>query len=81
MITLAATDGSALLKLVYTSAIGAIAGAVVFSLAIYGATRAGDMRRAGRPDRAGGYALLGTVALVLSVAIVVVGLVFVAHKS
>jgi hypothetical protein len=81
VIALAGTDGSALLKLVYTSVIAGLAGAVVFSLAVYGATRAGDMRRAGRPDRASGYAILGTVALVLSVAIVVVGLVFLTHKS
>ncbi len=48
MIAQAATEGSALLKLLYISLIAGVAGAVVFSLAVYGATRAGDMRRAGR---------------------------------
>ena len=78
---LAGIDGGALLKMVYTSLIAGIAVAVVFSLAVYGATRAGDMRRAGRGERASGYAVLGTVALVLSIAIVVLGLVLVTHKS
>ncbi len=78
---LATVNVGALLKLIYSSLIAGVSVAVVFSLAIYGATRAGDKRRAGRGDRAGGYAALGTAALVLSIAIVVVGLVLVAHKS
>ncbi len=77
----AGIDWSDLFKLVWSSALGAVSVAIVVSLAIYGATRAGDMRRAGRPDRASGYAVLGTAALVLSVAIIVLGLVLVTHKS
>jgi hypothetical protein len=78
---LAAIDSGALFKLLYTSALAGVSVAVIFALAIFGATRAGDMRRAGRPDRAGGYAVLGTVALVVSIAIAVIGLVLVTHKS
>ena len=81
MSSLAGIDGGALFKVLYSSLIAVVSVAIVFSLAVYGATRAGDMRRAGRADRAGGYAVLGTVALGLAIAIAVVGLVLVAHKS
>ena len=81
MSALASIDGGALVKLLYTSLIAVVSVSIVFSLAIFGATRAGDMRRAGRAERASGYAILGTVALVVAIAIAVVGLVLVAHKS
>lgn len=77
----ASVDTTALVKLVWTSLLAVLTVAVVFSLAIFGGTRSGDMRRAGRRGPAGVFAGLGVLALVLTVAIVVVGLVFVAHKS
>jgi hypothetical protein len=81
MRALGSIDGGALVKVLYTSVLAGVSVAVVFALAIFGATRAGDMRRAGRPDRATGYAALGMVALVASIAIAVIGLVLVTRKS
>ncbi|MDQ6746224.1 MAG: hypothetical protein M3Z27_09470 [Actinomycetota bacterium] len=79
--SLASVDTGALLKLLVTSLVAGVSVSVVFSLAILGAARSGDMRRAGRPGAAGAYAVLGAAALVLAGAIVVLGLVLVAHKS
>ncbi len=77
----ASIDAPALVKLVWTSLVSVLAIAVVFSLAIYGGTRSGDMRRTGRHGRASAFAVVGGVALVLAAAIVVVGIVLLAHKS
>jgi len=74
-------DTHALLKLLYTSLLASVSVAVVFSLAIFGATRSGDMRRAGRSGPAGVFAVIGAVALVLTLAIVVYGLILVARKG
>jgi hypothetical protein len=74
-------DTSALLKLLYSSLIAGVSVAVVFSVAILGATRSSDMRRNGRTVPAGAYAVLSVVALTLAAAIVVYGLVLMARKS
>lgn len=74
-------DGGALLKLIYTSLIAGVSVAVIFAVAILGATRSGDMRREGRSGAASAYAALGVLALVLAIAIVVLGLFLVARKS
>ncbi len=74
-------DTHALLKLLYTSLLAGVSVAVVFSLAIFGATRSGDMRRSGRSVQASVFAALGAVALVLTLAIVVYGLILVARKG
>jgi hypothetical protein len=70
-----------LLKLLWTSLLAGVGVSVVFSLAIFGATRSRDMRRAGRGSAATAFAVLGTVALLGSAAIVVYGMLLVAHKS
>jgi Na+/H+-dicarboxylate symporter len=72
---------SPLLKMFYSSLIAGISVAIVFSLAILGAIRSTDMRRAGRSGAAGAYAALAALGLVLSAAVVVYGLILVAHKS
>jgi hypothetical protein len=72
---------SALLKMAYSSVIASVGAAIVFSLAILGAVRWSDMRRANRAGAAAAYATLAACALAASTAIVVYGLVLVAHKS
>ena len=80
MIT-AAIDSGALLKMLYSSAIAGVAVIVVFSLAILGATRSSDMRRAGRTGAATAYAALAGAGLILAAAIVAYGVFLVARKS
>lgn len=77
----AAVDTAALVKLLWTSLAAVLSVAVVFSLAIFGAARSGDLRRAGRRGRASVYGAVGVLATVLSVGIVIFGLVLVARKS
>lgn len=77
----AAIDTGALLKMLYTSLIAGVAVTVVFSLAILGATRSSDMRRAGRTSAATAFAALAGVGLILAAGIVVYGVTLVAHKS
>ncbi len=72
---LASVDTGALLKVLYSSLVAGVGVAVVFSLAVLGATRSADMRRAGRSGAATGYAALAGLAILLSGAIVVYGLV------
>jgi hypothetical protein len=77
----AAIDTGALLKMLYTSLGAGVAVTVVFSLAILGATRSSDMRRAGHTAPAIAYAALAGVGLILAAAIVVYGVFVVTHKS
>jgi hypothetical protein len=74
-------DTHALLKLAYSSLIAGVAVAVIFSVAILGAIRSGDMRRAHRSAAATAYAALAVVGVLGTVAIIVVGLILVAQKS
>jgi hypothetical protein len=74
-------DTGALLKLLYSSLAAGVSVAVVFSLAILGATRSSDMRRSGRSAAASAYVALTVLALILAAAIVVYGLVLMARKS
>jgi hypothetical protein len=77
----AAIDSGALLKMLYSSAIAGVTVTVVFSLAILGATRSSEMRRAGRTGAATAYAALAGVGLLAAAAIAVYGVILVAHKS
>ncbi len=79
--SLGTIDTSALLKMAYTSALAGVSVAVVFSLAILGATRRAEMRRAGRSSAALAYGALAVTALVVAGAIVVFGLALVGRKS
>lgn len=74
-------DTGALAKVAYASLLAGVGIAIVFSLAIYGATRSSDMRRAQRPGAATAYAALAITGGALSSAIVIYGLYLVAHKS
>jgi hypothetical protein len=79
--TSALIDTHALLKLAYSSLAAGIAVAVIFSVAILGATRSSDMRRANRDGAAAAYAALAVVGVLGAIAIVVLGLILVAQKS
>ncbi len=72
---------SALLKMAYSAVAASIAIAVVFSLAVMGAVRSSDARRAHRNGAAAAYTMLAFVGLACSVALVVYGLTLVVHKS
>lgn len=74
-------DTGALLRLVYTSLLSAVGVTVIFTLAVYGATRAADMRRARRPSAAAVYLGVAALSLVLTTSAVVYGLVLVAKKA
>ena len=74
-------DTHTLLKMLYASVLAGVSVAVVFSLAVLGATKSNDMRRAGRHGAASAYAALLAVALVLAAGIVIYGLVLVTRKS
>ena len=81
MIIAALIDTGALAKVAYYSLAAGISVALVFSLAVFGAIRSGDMRRDGRQGAAIGFAALAVAGAVLASAIVVYGLVLLAHKS
>ncbi len=73
-------DTGALLKMLYASLIAGVSIAVVFSVAILGATRSSDLRRARRGRAAAAYAVLAVIGLMLSAAIVAYGLILVTSK-
>jgi Na+/H+-dicarboxylate symporter len=75
------TAASPLFKMVYSALLAAVAVSIVFSIAILGAVRSSDMRRAGRTTAATAYALLAVCGLALSAAVVIYGLILVGHKS
>ena len=65
----------------YSAAVG-IGVAICFSLAIVGATRFAELRRAGGGGvAAAGYALLATIGLAATVAAAVIAIVVMANKS
>lgn len=80
--TVAATSaGHALLRMVYTSLVASVAIALVFSLAVYGLSRAGELRRVNRTRAAAIQKVIGILALAAFAVIVVYGLILVGHKS
>lgn len=62
----AAINTGALLKMLYSSLLAGVSIAVVFSLAILGATRSSEMRRARRGGAATAYAALAGVGVILT---------------
>jgi hypothetical protein len=81
MTAAAAIASNALLKMLYSSLIAGIGISLVFSVAIYGAVRASELRRDHRPNAAIAFGALAACALAASGAIVVYGVYLVAHKS
>ena len=70
-----------LLKMIFSSLIGGVSVALVFSIAVFGVIRSSDMRNAHRPGASARFAALGMLALVASAAIAIAGLILVIHKS
>ncbi len=77
---LALVDAGALLKMLWASLLASTSVALVFSLVVFGATRASDLRRASRGGAATALAVMAIVALAVSIAIVVYGLTLVVRK-
>ena len=77
----AAINTHALVKILYTSVLAGVGVAVIFSLAILGATRSSEMRREHRIVAAVAYTALAAVGLLIAAAMVIYGLTLVAHKS
>lgn len=77
----AAINTHALIKMAYTSALAGVGVAVVFSIAILGATRSSDMRRENRAAAAAAYTALAAAGLLIAGAVVIYGLILVAHKT
>jgi hypothetical protein len=79
-VTAAIVDGGALLKVLYASLGAGVGVAVVFSLAVYGATRASEERRVGRAGAAAMFTALAVVGVACAAGAAVYGVVLVAHK-
>lgn len=79
--TAAIVDTHLLLRMLYTALIAGVAISFVFSLAVYGVTRSGDLRRDGRTLASAGCAMLGAVGVILTAALIVYGVVLLARKS
>jgi hypothetical protein len=78
---MATIDAHLLLRVLYTALAAGVGVAFVFSLTVYGMTRASDMRREERPVAAVRYAALGVLGLALTAALIVYGLILLARKS
>jgi hypothetical protein len=76
----AAINTHALAKMAYSSVLAGVGVAVVFSIAILGVARSGEMRRERRTAAAVAYTALAATGLLLAAAIVIYGLTLVAHK-
>ena len=82
MIVLAeVVDWQALRDVVIASLVAGIGVTLAFSLALLGATRFADMRRAERPVRAGAYAVLGLLGLAASLAGIAAALIEMTAKG
>jgi hypothetical protein len=73
-------DTKALFDVVWASLAAGVGGTTAFSLALVGATRFSDMRRAGRGTEAVMFAVLGIVSLSLCLGAVVLGFVIIISK-
>jgi hypothetical protein len=78
--TAAIVDTHLLLRMLYTALVAGVAVTFVFSIAVYGVTRSGDLRREGRPLASAGCALLGAAGVVLTAGLIVYGIVLLARK-
>ena len=74
-------DWAALLNVLWASLLGGVGVTGIFSLALLGATRAGDLRRDGRVAAATAYAVLTAVAGVMVLAALVFGVVVMTSKD
>ena len=81
MIVATVVDWEALLDVLVASVVGAVGVTIMFSLAIYGATRLADMRReTHRAAETAGFAVLTAVGLAVTAGAVVLGLAVMLSK-
>ena len=74
-------DWAALVNVLWASLLGGVGVTGVFSLALLGATRAGDLRRDGRVAAATAYAVLTAVAGAVVLAALVFGVIVMTSKD
>jgi hypothetical protein len=80
MLVAALVETEELLETALYASIAGIGLTLVFSLAIWGATRFADLSRDERPAAAAAAAALTTIALITCLAAIVVGIVVMAQK-
>jgi hypothetical protein len=73
-------DWSKILEVVRSAVVAGIGVSVIYAVAVYGATRASDMRRAGRATIAAAYGVLGFAGFAVSLAAIVYGVVLITSK-
>jgi hypothetical protein len=73
-------DGHAAWQAVWTAAVSGIGVTVVFSLAVLGATRSTDLRRADRPAESAIFALLAVLGLAATIGAVVYAITLITTK-
>jgi hypothetical protein len=73
-------DTKALLDVVWVSLAAGVGGTAAFSLALVGATRFSDMRRAGHGTEAVMFAVLGIASLAVCLGAIVLGFVIIVSK-
>jgi hypothetical protein len=74
-------DWAALWKVVWVSFLAGVGVMIAFSLAVLGASRAGDYRRVDQPVIAAGFTVLTVAALAVCAFMLYHGYLFVVHKS
>jgi hypothetical protein len=80
MLTFALVDTEALLDTVAAAAVAGVGITLIFSLAVYGATRFVDLSRDERFVAAGAAAALAMLSLVAFIAAVTIGIIVMADK-
>lgn len=73
-------DVHALWQTIWTAAVGGVGVSIVFALAVLGATRSSDIRRAGGRGAAVPYAVLAVVGTLLGLGVAVYAIVLIAHR-
>ena len=73
-------DWGALLEVVWTSLLAGILGTALFAMAIFGATRAMDLRQNGNAVAATAYGVLTAIALLAVGVAVVLGIIVMTQK-
>jgi hypothetical protein len=73
-------DTKALLEVVWAALATGVGGTAAFSLALLGATRYSDMRRAGREGEAALFGVLAAISLTACLGAIVLGLVVIITK-
>jgi hypothetical protein len=73
-------DVDALWQTIWHTTVAALFVTIVFSLAVLGTTRSGEMRRLGRPGAGAAYGVLGAAGLLAMLGAIVYGIVLISTK-